>query len=99
MMSENIQDNLFLVARTFPAGVFCFIEMAGPPLGPGMGKETIDFLRYCGMKFTPEGLTRDAHKFGRLWQWLSEWEANWVPPQITNTDGEELLWHTGSFSI
>ncbi len=99
LMSENIQDNLFLVARTFGAGCFILIEMAGPPLGAGMGKDAIDFLRYCGMKFTPEGQIEDAHLFGRLWRWISQWEANWVPPRLCNTDGEELLWHTGSFSI
>jgi len=99
MMSENIQDGLFLTARTFPAGRFHFIEMAGPPLGPAMGKEAIEFLKYCGMKFTPEGLRKDAHKFGRLWQWIGEWEANWKPPRMCNTDGDELLWHAASFSI
>jgi hypothetical protein len=99
MMSENIQDGLFLTARTFAAGQFRFIEMAGPPLGPGMGTEAADFLQYCGMKFTPEGLRKDAHKFGRLWAWMDEWQANWKPPRMCNTDGDELLWHTASFSV
>ena len=99
MMSENIEDGLFLTARAFPAGQFRFIEMAGPPLGPGMGMEAIDFLRYCGMKFTPEGLRKDAHKFGRLWAWMDEWQANWKRPRMCNTDGDELLWHTASFSV
>jgi len=99
MMSENIQDNLFLVARTFGAGCYIFIEMAGPPLAAAMGKEAIDFLHSRGMKFTPEGLISDANKFGWLWQWVSQWEANWTPPQLCNTDGDQLLWHTASFSI
>jgi len=99
MMAENIQDGLFLTARTFPAGQFHFIEMAGPPLGAGMGMEAIDFLRYCRMKFTPAGLRKDAHKFGWLWNWMEEWEANWKPPRMCNTDGEDLLWHTASFSV
>jgi hypothetical protein len=64
-----------------------------------MGMEAVDFLRYCGMKFTPEGLRKDAHKFGRLWAWMNEWQANWKPPRMCNTDGDELLWHTASFSV
>jgi hypothetical protein len=99
MMSENIQDNVFLAARAFPAGSFHFIEMAGPPLGPGMGMDAIDFLRDGKVKFTPEGLRRDAHKLGWLWQWMDEWQANWQPPRMCNTDGDELLWHTASFSV
>lgn len=99
MMSENIEDGVFLTARTFPAAQFRFIEMAGPPLGPAMGTEAVDFLRYCGMKFTPEGLQKEAHKFGRLWAWMDEWRANWKPPRMCNTDGDELLWHTASFSV
>ncbi len=98
-MSENIEDGLFLTARTFPAGQFRFIEMAGPPLGAGMGMEAVDFLRYCRMKFTPDGLRKDAHKFGRLWAWMDEWQANWKAPRMCNTDGDELLWHTASFSV
>lgn len=99
MMSENIQDGLFLTARTFPAGQFHFIEMAGPPLGAGMGRDAIAFLRDCRMKFTPAGLRKDAHKLGWLWNWMEEWEANWKPPRMCNTDGDELLWHTASFSV
>lgn len=70
-MSENIQNNLFLSGRTFPVGCFHFIELAGPPLGPGMGMEAVEFLHDCGMEFTPEGLRRDAHKFGWLWKQVS----------------------------
>ncbi len=99
MMSENIQDNVFLAARAFPAGRFHFIEIAGPPLGPGMGMDAVDFLRDSKVKFTPEGLRQDAHKLGWLWQWMDEWQANWQPPRMCNTDGDELLWHTASFSV
>lgn len=99
MMSENIQNNVFLAARAFPAGRFHFIEMAGPPLGPGMGMDAIDFLRDGKVKFTPEGLRQDAHKLGWLWQWMDEWQANRQPPRMCNTDGDELLWHTSSFSV
>jgi len=98
-MSENIQNNLFLSGRTFPAGHFHFIELAGPPLGPGMGMEAVEFLQDHGMEFTPEGVRRDAHNFGWLWSWIDEWQANWKPPHLCNTDGDDLLWHTASFSV
>jgi len=99
LMSENIQNSLFLSGRTFPVGCFHFIELAGPPLGPGIGMEAVEFLHDCGMEFTPEGLRRDAHKFGWLWGWIDEWQANWKPPHLCNTDGDDLLWHTASFSV
>jgi len=77
LMSENIENSLFLCGRAFSAGGFHFIELAGPPLGAGMGIEAVQFLRDCAMEFTPEGLRRDAHKFGWLWGWIDEWQANW----------------------
>ena len=99
LMSENIKNNLFLCGRAFSAGRFHFIELAGPPLGAGMGTDAVEFLRDCGMEFTHEGLRRDAHKFGWLWGWIDRWQANWRPPRLCNTDGEDLLWHTASFSV
>jgi len=98
-MSENIENSLFFCGRAFQAGRFHFIELSGPPLGAGMGMEAVEFLRGCGMEFTPEGLRRDAHKFGWLWGWIDQWQANWKPPRMCNTDGEDLLWHTASFSV
>lgn len=98
-MSENIQKGLFLTARAFPAGHFHFVEVAGPILSAAMGLEAVDFLRESRMKFTPEGLRKDAHKFGWLWGWMDEWQARWRPPHMRNTDGDELLWHTASFSV
>jgi hypothetical protein len=99
MMSENIENGLFFAARAFPAGRFHFVELAGPPLGARMGLEAVGFLRDCGMEFTPEGLRRDAHKFGWLWRWSDEWQARRKSPHLRNTDGEEFLWHTASFSV
>ena len=99
LMSENIDNGLFLAARAFPAGRFHFLELAGPPLGAGMGMEAVEFLQDSRMEFTPEGLRRDAHLFGRLWDWVDEWEANWQPPHLQNTDGDDLLWHTASFHV
>ena len=51
------------------------------------------------MEFTREGLRHDAHKFGWLWQWMDDWEASREPRRLCNTDGEEFLWHTASFSV
>jgi hypothetical protein len=99
LMSENIENGLFVAGRAFPAGRFHFLELAGPPLGAGMGMEAVEFLRGCGMEFTREGLRRDCHMFGWLWDWIEEWEANWKPPRLANTDGDDLLWHTASFSV
>jgi hypothetical protein len=99
LMSENIENNVFFVARAFSAGGFHFVELAGPPLGAGMGLEAVEFLRRCGMEFTPDGLRRDAHMFGWLWQWMDQWQAARKPMHLRNTDGEEFLWHTASFSV
>jgi len=99
LLSENIDTSMFLVSRAFPAGRFHFIEVAGPPLGPHMGMEAVEFLRDCDLEFTREGLTREAHKFGWLWGWIDQWQANWRPPRLCNTDGDDLLLHTASFSV
>ena len=99
LMSENIEDNIFFVARVFPAGNFHFLELAGPPLGAGMGLEAVEYLRRSKMKFTREGLRQDAHKFGWLWQWMDQWQADRKPMELRNTDGEKSLWHTASFSV
>jgi len=99
LMSENIEDNVFLAARVFPVGRFHFIELAGPPLGERMGLEAVAFLRERGMEFTPEGLRRDAHMFGWLWRWIDQWQARWKTPHLCNTDGEEFRWHIASFSL
>ena len=99
MMSENIENGLFFAARTFPVGQFHFVELAGPPLGPVMGQEAVEFLRECGMEFTPQGLRRDAHMFGWLWKWVDQWRVSRKALRLHNTDGEEFLWHTASFSM
>ncbi|MCL5280650.1 MAG: SEC-C metal-binding domain-containing protein [Planctomycetes bacterium] len=99
LMSENIENNVFFAARVFQAGHFHFVELAGPPLGAGMGLEAVEFLRGCGMEFTPEGRRRDAHMFGWLWQWMDQWQANRKSARLCNTDGEEFLWHIASFSV
>ncbi len=99
VMSENIEDNLFLPARVFAAGRFHFLDPAGPPLGMGMGTEAVEFLQKAGLELTPEGLRRDAHLFGWLWDWSDQWASRWKSMRLTNMDGDELLWHTASFSL
>ena len=99
LFSENIDDSVLIAARVFPAGRFHFFDPAGPPLGAIMGGEAAEFLQECGLDFTKDGLRRDAHMFGWLWGWLDRWEKNWKPPSLRNTDGDELLWHTASFSV
>jgi hypothetical protein len=98
-MSENIENGLFLAARVFPAGRFHLVELAGPPLGAGMGRDAVEYLQSCGMTFTPEGLCQKAHMFGWLWQWMDQWQAARKSSRLCNTDGEKFLWHTASFSV
>ena len=99
LLSEYVEDGVFIAARAYPAGRFHFLELAGPPLGAGMGLEAAEFLEDCGLEFTRDGLRRDAHLFGRLWDWSDEWKANRQPPHLCNTDGDDLLWHTASFHV
>jgi len=99
LMSENIEDNVFFPARVFPAGQFHFVETVGPPVGAGMGLEAVEYLQRHKVEFTPEGLRRDAHKFGWMWLWLEQQEANRQPPRMCNTDGEDFVWHTASFAV
>lgn len=99
LLSENIDKDVFLVVRPFQAGQFHFVDAAGPPLGQGMVGEAIEFLQDLGMKFTPEALARDAHLFGRLWDWMDEWQADRPLPILRNMDGDDMVFHTASFSI
>ena len=99
MMSGCMEDGLFLSARVFPAGGFHFLDMSGPPLGRGMGTDAVEFLRQEGMEFTPEGLRYSAHLFGWLWGWMDDWQDRFRNVQLRNMDGDELLWHTASFSV
>ncbi|MBS3821460.1 MAG: SEC-C domain-containing protein [Phycisphaerae bacterium] len=99
LMSENIDDGVFLVGRAFTAGQFHFFEVVGPPLGAGMALHAIEFLRRCKLSFTPEGLKLEAHKLGWLWGWIDEWEAEWQPPHLCNIDGDDMRFHTASFHL
>ena len=99
LLSGSVDDEVFVAGRAYPAGSFHFLEMAGPPLGAGMGLEAAEYLLDSGLQCTPDGLRRGAHLFGYLWKWSDEWERDWQPPHIRNTDGDDLLWHTASFKV
>lgn len=99
LMSEDIENNLFLAARVFAVGSFHFVEPAGPLLGTMMGLEAVEFLQSCGMEFTPESLRRNAHMFGWLWRWAKRWRDAQRRKRLCNTYGEEFLWHIASFSL
>jgi hypothetical protein len=99
LLSENIDNGLFMTARVFPAGAFHFMEVAGPPLGPLMGMKAVAFLRDSKLTFTPQGLKRESHKLGWLWGWLDDWQADYMPPRLCNTDGDDMLFHTAAFSV
>ncbi len=99
LLSENIDINMFLPVRVFPAGQFRLIDLAGPLLGMGMGQDAVKFLRDAGVEFSPEGLNRMAHVFGRLWDWAENWKANRGPVVLRNMDEEDIVFQTASFSI
>ena len=99
LLSENIKKDVFLTARAYAAGRFRFLDPMGPPLGSPMALEAVEFLEDCGLEFTPEGLQDGAHVFGWLWDWADEWAADRPPPHIVNTDGDDMLFHTASFSV
>jgi len=99
LMSENIDNGVLFAARACPAGRFHFVVPAGPPLGPYMGIEAVQFLQDCGVEFTRESLRLNARAFGWLWDWMDERQANWRPPIVRNTDGDDMVLHTGSFGV
>jgi hypothetical protein len=99
LMSQNIEDGFFLVVRVFPAGSYYFLDLAGPPLGPGMGAEVLDCLHRWGVEFTREGLRRDDYVFGWLWHSIDRRRRDQRPPRLLNMDGDDLLWHTASFAV
>lgn len=99
LLSKNIEGIAFIACRVFPAGRFHLVALMGPPLGAAMGTDAVEFLRAQGLECTRDGLRRDAHLFGRLWDWIDQWQANWKRPDVRNTDGDRLVFHTASFSM
>jgi len=99
LLSENIDDGTFLTARVYPAGQFHFLAVAGPPFNAGTGSAAVAFLADCGLQFTSEELKNAAHVFGWLWSWIDERRKDLEHMRLQNTDGDEFLLHTASFSV
>jgi len=99
MLSGCVQAGQCLTGRVFPAGQFYFFSPMGPPLPNLLAIEATEYLESLGVKFTPEGLLREANKFGWLWGWHDERSAEGYMPELRNTDGEEFIWQTASFSV
>ncbi len=99
LLSENIDNNVFLVFRAFAAGKFHLIDASGPPLSFGMVAEAVEFLQDLGLDLTPEALASKAHLFGRLWDWTDQWQADRPLPVLCNMDGDDMVFHTASFSV
>ncbi|MBN1845317.1 MAG: DUF2384 domain-containing protein [Sedimentisphaerales bacterium] len=99
MLSECVQAGQFLTGRVFPAGQFHFFSPTGPPLSHLLVTEAADYLESVGMEFSREGLRRGADKFGLLWKWYDKRSRESHVPILRNTDGEDLIWQTASFSV
>jgi hypothetical protein len=99
MLSGCVQAGLHLTGRVFPVGQFRFFSPIGPPLPNLLAMEAAEYLESLGLKFTHEGLLREADKFGWLWNWYDNRSAQGYMPQLSNTDGDELVWQTASFSV
>jgi hypothetical protein len=98
-LSECIEEEVAVPARLYPGGNFHFFSPLGPPMSSVEVDYALDFLEDCGLELTPEGVQAQPHLFGRLWAWLAEDRAHRKPPRITNTDGDELCFHTATYHV
>jgi len=99
LLSGCVEAGQHLTGRVFPAGQFHFFSPIGPPLSNLLALEAAEYLESVGVEFTHEGLRREASKFGWLWNWYDRKLSEGCMPQIRNTDGDELVWQTASFSV
>ena len=99
MLSECVQADQFLTGRVFPVGQFHFFSPAGPPLSALLVTEAVHYLESVGVEFSREGLRRGADKFGWLWNWYDKRSRETHMPLLRNTDGEDLILQTASFSV
>ena len=99
MLSGCVEAGQVLVGRVFPVGQFHFYSPLGPPLSGLLVMEAEEYLESLGVEMTREGLLRGATKFGRLWAWYDQRAEEGFMPNLRNTDGHELIWHTASFSV
>jgi hypothetical protein len=99
LLSESATTDMCLPLRVIRAGGFQFPVVAGPPLSAMDFPAALVFLREEGLELTPRGLARSPHLLGRLWAWVEERAARGVLPRLQNTDGEDLVIQTASFSV
>lgn len=99
LLSGCVEPGQHLTGRVFPVGEFQFYAPIGPPLSSFLALEAAEYLESIGVQFTREGLFREADKFGWLWNWYDRRLSEGRTPQIRNTDGDELVLQTGSFSV
>jgi hypothetical protein len=98
-LSESSTVDMGFLARVFPAGAFHFSSPLGPPLAPVEIDEAVDYLRSLGLSLTPEGAKAKAHLFGRLWVWTEETRKRAGMPRLSNSDGDDLCFHTATYEV
>ena len=99
MLSKCVQADQYLTGRIYPVGQFHFFSPAGPPLSALLVTEAADYLESMGVEFSREGLRHGADKFGLLWNWYDKRSQETHMPLLRNTDGEDLVLQTASFSV
>jgi len=90
-LADSGEIGLVFPGRVYPAGDFHLVTFLGVVMDQGAGAKAIEFLAKAGLEFTPDRLRKDAHLFGRLWDWiLNDVEADCVPGG-PDPDGDRLL--------
>lgn len=76
---QGIEESKCIAARLFLLGNTRFTALVGPILDADMEADAVEFLQELEVEFTPDGLRRDVHQFGRLWAWMDEWLGGTIP--------------------
>ncbi|MBN2211054.1 MAG: DUF2384 domain-containing protein [Sedimentisphaerales bacterium] len=98
-LSGCVQAGDCLAGRIYPVSGFHFFSPMGPPLPIMLITEATGYLESIGVKISREGLLCGADKFGLLWNWWDKQSYESRIPLLRNTDGEDLIWQTASFSV
>jgi len=98
-LSETAPVDWCLPARVFAAGGFHFVSPMGPAIPPLEIVPAVEFLQEHGMKLTREGIAHDSHVFGRLWDWLEERRESAGGPEVRNSDGDKMCFHTATYTV
>jgi hypothetical protein len=89
--------------RLLRLGEWTCCIVAGPALGPLQLGRVLHELEAQGVELTPEGLRRESHLLGRLWQLELDSRRDSArgkaPVDLRNTDGEKLEWITATFRV